>query len=186
MLMRIFTYLILIVVPIWAQAQQYGDSFMNKPRLLSLDAKYSMYDDVQNDPNQPRKEIADQVAVSANIRFYRIFSLCALFNQSLDSKIDQVRSFGLGFRVDLPGIFFFGGSPTELIRKRKRRDINTYFQWSKLQVQEPAAEKYVADRMAFGLDGFITGDFYLNFEVALYSHQGNQFFSPGVGIGYEF
>lgn len=182
--LRLF-FLILILNPIWASAQ-YLDSLSNKSRPLSIDVKYLTFNDIQTNASSPRKEIAPELAISANLRFYRTFSFCVMMNQSMNKSIDSISGYGLGLRVDLPGIFFINGMVNDLVRKRKRRDINTYFQWGKLQITESNAQSYVADRMAFGLDGFIAGDLYLAFEAAIYSHQGNQFISPGVGIGYEF
>lgn len=182
----VFFIIFIILTPLRSIAQEYGSFYGNNPRLFSIDVKYLMFNDIQSDPTTPRKDIGSQLATSLNLRFFRTFSLCGLYNVSVEKSVDTISAYGLGLRMDLPGIFFINGTANDLVRKRKRRSINSYFQWSKLQIREANAKSYVADRMAFGLDGFVAGNFYLNFEVALYSHQGNQFLSPGIGIGYEF
>ena len=47
-------------------------------------------------------------------------------------------------------------------------------------------DRFVDDKLSFGGDIFLAGNVYLNFDLGLLSHQGNQFFAPAIGLGYEF
>lgn len=117
-----------------------------------------------------------------NIRFFRTYSFVLIYgvNDNYDYK-------GFGIKVDLPGVFFIGSNVADLVRKRKLKNVNTYFHIEKLFVTEkdPPLET-TDDRLGFGLDWFIQKKIYLNFEANLYSRDGNQFFSPSAGLGIEF
>ena len=95
--------------------------------------------------------------------------------------------YGLGLKVDLPGFFFIGGYTNDLVRKRKKRHVNTSMSYSKMSAKDSgAAHSYIDDRLGFATDLFLAGDVYLSVDLGLLSHQGNQFFAPAIGLGYEF
>lgn len=115
---------------------------------------------------------------------YRIFSLSLAYGKSSDKSWDYA---GLGVRVDLPGVFLVNANPSEFVRRNKRRNLNTYFAAMKLITKRGGeSQKFVSDKFGLGMDIFMAGSLYLNTELNLFSFEGNQFFSPSVGLGFEF
>lgn len=161
----------------------YMSSRWNKPRIASIDLQYHTLTDLVSDPNNPRKDLSGTYGANLNLRFYRTFSLITSYFKAQDSSFS---GYGLGFRVDLPGFFWLGGVANDFVRRRKKQSVNTYLQWSKFLIKEGGLDSYVADRIGFGCDVFITEFSYLNFEIMSYSHQGNQFMAFGTGLGFEF
>ncbi len=158
------------------------DSLYSPYRRFSLDVQYTTFNDlVQNTGN----EILDLDAVvnfNLNFRFYRSFSLVISSGQAASWSYK-----GLGLKIDLPGLFFFEGRPSDFIKKAKKRDWNSYFSVSKLiSQQDGTTDSFICDRLGFGLDMFLISGLYLNGELNIFSYQGNQFISPVVGVGFEF
>lgn len=178
-------YFLALLILIPAQAfGQYGSDLFAKPRYFSVDVQYVTYSDLVNNSSQPVASFDDAINVNLNTRFYRIFSFITSYGQTSNQELSYI---GAGFRVDLPGFLFFSGVANDFVRKRKNRRANTYLQIQKLSVKkEGLDERLIDDKMTFGVDVFVVRDVYLNLEASLYSHQGNQFFAPAVGLGYEF
>ncbi len=150
--------------------------------IFSIDAQYASFKDLRSDNEGDDLELENILNFNLNVRFYRTYSLVLIYgtNDDYDYK-------GLGLKIDLPGVFFLGLNVADLVRKRKLKDVNTYFHIEKLFVTEKnPINKTTDDRLGFGLDWFIQKKIYLNFELNLYSRDGNQFFSPSAGLGIEF
>lgn len=179
-MLRYFLYLCLLLLSTEAQAQY--DNIYSKYQRLSFDAQYFTFSDILNNATNESITLDPMINVNLNFRFYRTYSLILSHGES------SVWSYnGVGLRIDLPGVFFLGGSTSDFIRKSKRKNWNSYFQVSKLLTQaEGEPEEFVCDKTGFGLDAFITGGVYINVELNFFSYKGNQFLAPGVGLGFEF
>lgn len=178
---RIFLYVSLILFSTESLAQYY-DGVYSKYRRVSFDVQYSSFSDILNAPENEVLELDSVINVNLNFRFYRTFSLTLSHGEASTWSYN-----GVGIRMDLPGIYFLNGSPNDFVRKSKKRSWNSYLHVAKLMATaEGAEEEFVCDKMGFGLDAFIAGSLYLNVELNLFSYQGNQFFSPTAGIGFEF
>src|SRR5690606_33475194 len=100
----------------------------------------------------------------------------------------SVRSFaGAGFKVDLPGFFMLGGNVVDLIRRKKRGGINTSIAWKNFVISEDGQDvRSVANRFSFSADLRLSNNLFLNLDLGLYAHKGNQYLSPTFGLGFEF
>ena len=171
---------ILLLLPL--HAHSYYRSW-SKPRPISIDLQYHTYSDLLNDNSNAKVDLSETYTAALNLRFYRIFSAIIAATKATDSSLN---GYGLGLRVDLPGFLFIGSASNDLVRARKRHSFNTYLQWVKFAIKEAPLDTYVADRIGFGVDSFLTDQLYLNLELMTYSHQGNQFVAMGAGLGFEF
>ena len=181
MLPRCYIFITFFVFYSQVFAQGYYDSIYAKPRIFSADIQYVSYNDILSDSNGTPITIPTTFNFNLNSRFYRVYSLTMSYGKNTNFSYA-----GLGLRVDLPGFWFLSGIANDFVRRKKNRNANTYFHASKLLVQEAELSKYVDDRIGFGVDIFAIGDMYLNFEINLQSHRSNQYFTPAIGIGYEF
>jgi hypothetical protein len=160
-----------------------GDVY-GKPRRYSLEAKYISYSDIVENASNPQTELSETITFNFNFRFYRIFSLISTYGTTTPSEWSY---YGLGLRCELPGFFFFGGNANDFVRQRKNRRVNTHMTYFKLSATQVGLDKrFIDDKLSFGGDIFLAGNVYLNFDLGLLSHQGNQFFAPAIGLGYEF
>lgn len=178
---KVFLYVCLIFFSPALYAQ-YDSYLYSKYKRISLDAQYTTFTDIVNTPGNEVLELDPVMNFNLNLRFYRTYSLTISRGQASTWNYN-----GVGFRIDLPGVFFLGGTSNDFVRKAKRRGWNSYLTIAKLMAQaEGLEEKFVCDKVGFGLDAFIFRGFYLNTELNLFSYQGNQFMSPTVGVGFEF
>lgn len=179
-MLKALLYLCLIILSTEAHAQY--DNIYSKYQRLSFDVQYLTFNDILNNASQETLELNSVVNANLNFRFYRTYSLVLSHGEA-----DLWNYNGIGLRVDLPGVFFLGGTTSDFVRKSKRKDWNSYLQVSKLLTQaEGEPEKFVCDKMGLGLDAFVAGGVYINAELNLFSYKGNQFFAPAVGLGFEF
>jgi hypothetical protein len=163
---------------------QYDSSLYSKYKRFSFELQYSTFSDIVQTSSEENLELSNVIGGNANFRIYRTFSLSFAYGKATDSSFEYK---GLGFRIDLPGIFLISGNPNEMVRKSKKHRFNSYFAAMKLlttSINEP--DDFVSDKFGFGLDAFITNSFYINTEVNLFSYKGNQFVTPVIGIGVEF
>ena len=159
-------------------------SFAAKAKYFSVYTQYYYYTDIVNNSGNAEKELSQDVAFNAELRIYRIFSITGVMGQSLDSSRTFV---GIGFKTDLPGIFLLGGSINDLIHRKRRKGMNTYFSFMNHIIQEgEGGDRFVGNRFNWGADIFISDPIYLNLEIGLYSIKGDQFLSPTLGFGVEF
>ena len=160
-----------------SQARRTGYSY------VSLVSQAHYYHDLLQEDG-PDLEINPDVSLNLEIRTYRVFSILLTGGTAFDSS----RVFyGFGFRADLPGFFMFGGNINDLIHRKRRKGVTTYFSASALLTEMPGEPKaIVAGRYALGMDIDLNHTFFINIEPSLYSHGGNQFLSLGAGLGIEF
>lgn len=177
---KYFLCILFLLLPMVASAQY---DFFSKPRYFSAEVQYGSYSDIVRNDNNPTDDLNASYGINVAGRFYRIFSLVASYGRSVESDWNYM---GLGLRIDLPGFFFFGGNANHFVRSKKLRGINTHITVSKFSVNQQNEEDFINDKYAFGADLFVAGDVYLNLEVGILSHQGNQFLAPAIGLGYEF
>jgi hypothetical protein len=178
---RLLLYLSLLLLSSTSYAQYY-DGVYSKYRRVSLDVQYMTFNDIVESPGNEILELDSVLNANLNLRLHRIFSFVLSHGEASSWSYN-----GAGFRIDLPGVFFLDGSANDFVRKGKRRNWNSYMQFTKLMATADGLEdSFVCDKMGFGLDAFVAGGLYLNAEVNLFSYQGNQFFSPVVGLGFEF
>lgn len=178
---KLFLYISLMLFSTEAFAQYY-DSAYSKYRRVSVDVQYTSFSDILNSPGNEITELDSILNVNLNLRIYRTFSFVLSHGEASTWSYN-----GFGFRVDLPGVYFLNGSANDFVRKAKKRSWNSYLQVHKLlATAEGIEDSFVCDKMGFGLDAFIAGSLYLNVELDLFSYQGNQFFAPIVGVGFEF
>ena len=151
---------------------------------FSMYINYNYYEDILNNSSNQAVDLGEDLSLSFDIRMSRIFILTLHGGSALDSS----RNFwGLGFKADLPGFFMLGGNVQEFIRKRKRRGINTSIYWKTYVISKTGQSALlVGNRFGFSLDFLITREFFINLDLGLYSDDGNQYFSPSLGLGYEF
>lgn len=104
------------------------------------------------------------------------------------TNFDGDRSYGgIGFKVDLPGFFLISPRRRELNRQKKKRGLNTSFYWKSYIVsRQNQSESFIGNKFGFSADTFLSENYFLNFDIGLYSDDGNQFFNYGMGLGYEF
>jgi len=175
--------LLLLILPFTAQAQYYDDTF-NKPRTFSVEAQYVSYSDIVENNKYPQGTLGSTYGLNLNARFNRIFSLVGMYGTTAQKEWSY---YGLGIKVDLPGFFFIGGYTNDLVRKKKKHPVNTSLIYSKMSARDTgSSHSFIDDRLGFAADIFLAGNVYLNVDLGLLSHQGNQFFAPGFGLGYEF
>ncbi|MCC6138418.1 MAG: hypothetical protein IT287_07275 [Bdellovibrionaceae bacterium] len=178
---KVFLYvsLILFSPEIFAQYDSY---LYSKYKRISFDIQHTTFNDIVANSTNEVLELEPVLNLNVNLRFYRTYSLTIAHGESGTWSYN-----GLGFRMDLPGVFFLGGNSNDFVRKAKRSKWNSYMSFAKLMTEaDGEPEKFVCDRLGFGLDAFIVGGFYLNTELNLFSYKGNQFLSPTVGVGFEF
>jgi hypothetical protein len=179
-----FFAFILIFLPSTVFAQNYLGDVWSSPRTFSIDFQYVNYSDIVHNPNNSMATLNQTVGVNLNARFYRIFSLVGTYAKS--PKPDW-SYYGLGLKIDLPGFFFISGISYDFVRRKKNQPVNTYVIIEKLMAtQSGQKDSFIDDKLGGGVDIAMSSHVYLNLEVALLSHQGNQFFAPAIGIGYEF
>ena len=147
-------------------------------------AQYNSYNDITNSGDAERKYLSSDVSANLDLRLYRIFILTLHGGQSIDSS----RSFtGAGFKVDMPGFFMLGGNIVDLIRRKKRRGINTSIDWKSFVISEESESSLsVGNRFSFSADIHLSESLFLNLDLGLYSHKGDQHLSPTFGLGFEF
>ena len=155
-----------------------------RSKYFALYSQYHSYTDLVNNSDNPKKELSPDYSINLDIRLIRIFILTIHGGQSFDSQ----RTFsGLGFKVDLPGFFMFGGDINDLIRRKKRKGINTSIHWKTYILNDSnQGDRYVGNRLSFSADMKLTNTLFLNLDLGLYSHRGDQFLSPSLGLGFEF
>ncbi len=177
---KAFLYFCLLLFSSAAHAQY--DNIYSKYQRLSFDVQYLTFSDILSTSEGDTLALDPIINVNLNFRFYRTYSLILSHGEASSWSYN-----GVGFRVDLPGVFFLGGSSSDFVRKSKRKDWNSYMQFSK-NITEAIGEpkKFVCDKIGFGLDAMITKGLYINAEANLFSYKGNQFFAPAIGLGFEF
>lgn len=155
-----------------------------KPSVFSVSTQFRYYNDIlQREGNVPL-ELGPDLSLNFEFKVHRIFSILLIGGQSLD----QFRTFaGAGLRVNLPGVFFFGGNLAEIALQKRRKGLLTYTSFTALvnDVQNQDLN-IVANRYALGMDISLNPTVFLNIEPSLYSFGGNQFFSAALGLGMEF
>ncbi len=150
----------------------------------ALYTQYSYYDDITQKSDTPKIKLVDDVSANLDLRLFRVIILTL----SAGAATDMSRSYGgFGFKVDLPGFFLIDASINDLIRRQKRRGANTSLYFKSIYISNrDNDEAIVGTKLGFSADFFITQRYYFIFDVGLYSHGGNQFFNPALGLGYEF
>lgn len=156
----------------------------NSGKYFALYGQYNSYNDLTSSSDAEKKYLSADYSLNLDVRLYRIFILTLHGGQA----IDGVRSFyGAGFKVDLPGFFMIGGHIYDLIRSQKRRTVNTAIGWKNYIIQEENLERHtVGDRFSLIIDVSLSESMFLNLDLGLYSHKGDQFLSPSFGLGIEF
>ena len=155
-----------------------------RSKYFSVYGQYHFYSDLVNNSDNATKQLESDYSFNIDLRVYRIFILSASVGQAKDGS----RKFsGIGFKADLPGFFVLGGNVNDLIRRKKRKGLNTYMHWRTYIIQEEGqGDRSVSDRFALGADIQLYNSVFLNLELGLYSHKGDQFLSPGLGMAVEF
>gem|GEM_PF-2270561 len=151
---------------------------------VSIGTQVHSYVDILRPDTLEPKRLSEDFSLNIDFRIFRVFSLMLIGGQSFDT---ERRFFGLGFRADLPGIFFVNGTINDLIHRKRRRGTATYFSYQSLVVNfQDGSSNVTGERFALGMDFDLDDDFYLNVEPAIYSQDGNRYFSGALGIGIEF
>lgn len=147
-------------------------------------SQYNYYQDITQESTATKVELNDDVSLNLDIRVFRIVLLTFHGGMATDNS----RSYGgIGFKVDLPGFFMIGARLDELMRRQKRRGANTSLYFKNYYISsENTDRKILGTKLGFSADFFLTKQYFLMFDVGLYSHGGNQYFNPAVGLGYEF
>ena len=160
------------------------DCWAGRGKYFSIYPQYHHYTDIVNNSGNEFKELEGDIAINLEIRLVRIFSMTLVAGSTASGS----RTYsGLGFKTDLPGFFLLGGKINDLIHKKRRRGINTYFAWTNHIVQEEGqGDRFVGNRFSLGADVFVSKSVFLNMELGLYSLRGDQFLSPTLGFGVEF
>lgn len=172
-------YLSVLVFSLSAEGQY--ESVYDNYKWFSLEAQYVQFNDIVQSPNNPTLALDSTANANLNLRFYRALSVVLSHGSSTSWSYS-----GLGLKVDLPGLFFVAGRPSDLTKKNKKQLWNSTMSFSKLiATADGSTESFICDRMGFGLDRFVAGGFYINAELNIFSYQGNQFLAPGIGVGFE-
>ena len=155
-----------------------------RSKYFALYGQYNSYSDLVNNSSNEKKELSSDYSLNLDIRLIRIFIITLHGGQSFDGE----RTFsGLGFKVDLPGFFMFGGNINDLIRRKKRKGINTSIHWKTYVISDAnQGDRYIGNRVSFSADMKLTDSMFMNLDLGLYSHKGDQFLSPTLGLGFEF
>jgi hypothetical protein len=156
-----------------------------RSKYFAFYGQHHSYSDITSSgSSSDRKTLSNDYSLNLDIRMIRIFILTLHGGQSFDSSRKHA---GLGFKVDLPGFFMLGGNINDLIRRKKRKGINTSIHWKTYVIQDTSQEgKYVGNRFSFSADIKFTDSLFLNLDLGLYSHRGDQYLSPTFGLGFEF
>ena len=168
---------LLLLIPLKGHASK-------RSKWFSLYTQYHSYTDLRNNSGNEFKTLSPDFSLNLDIRLVRIFILTLHGGQSFDS---QRTHSGIGLKVDLPGFFMIGGSINDLIRRKKRKGINTSIHWKTYIFQNVGqGDRYVGNRFSFSADMKLTKALFLNLDLGLFSNRGDQYLSPTAGLGIEF
>lgn len=134
--------------------------------------------------------LSDGIDLEGGFRFRRLFRTFVYFSKAVD---DSRQEFGLGLRVDLPGVFLINAKIQDFIRKGMARPINTSFYLIATKAT------FTRDNGVVVLDGLGTKyglsiswypvakeNIYLRGDLGSFTVGGNSHLSYGLAIGTAF
>lgn len=127
-------------------------------------------------------------------RVYHNFQIAILAQSSSgDPKAPNLKNteYGLGFKANIPGIFFLGARKRQLIVKNKNKPYNTAIYTNLLNYKMTNSSDNTSDEgyetvFGFEFDVFLMSPMYLKINLQLHNRGGNFFSGTGIGLGYEF
>lgn len=137
--------------------------------------------------------------VDISYAIHSIFELTLMGGKTFQEKVDPTSSkadirqiIGLGFRVGLPGFFFFGAKSYDLLRPGRRYPVQSYVSVLALRVSRQdtsssAVSKDSGNQIGLGMDIFLFQPrVFLNTEAAFYTVEGDASLAAKVGLGFVF
>ncbi|MCB9026631.1 MAG: hypothetical protein H6625_09965 [Bdellovibrionaceae bacterium] len=159
---------------------------------------YSTYDDVSLSDTESKVKLPPSLDVELTLRLMSIFNIALTAkrfihdeNSPVSSLSTERQSFGLGLKVDLPGIFFVGGSSKFASLRGKNWPVNSFFYGIVQQVASENAsgstDKAFATSYGLGMDVFLFNEIaYLSLHTGGFQFENNTFFQLSGGLGATF
>ena len=164
-------------------------AFKYKRDVVHLSVGYTFFNDVRLRSGNDVL-LSNSLDIEAGLRFRRLFRSFVYASLAEDSSREE---YGLGIRVDLPGIFLINAKIQDFIRKGMARPINTSFyliasnatftRSNGVVVLDGLGTKYGLSISWYPLskeNAYIRGDF------GSYTVGGNSHLSYGLALGYAF
>ncbi len=144
-------------------------------------------------------QLQPSIDMELSLRVRAIFNLTLTWNRFEDPDPsnaaqlqDEVGGFGLGMKIDLPGVFLIGGKNQDLTREGKKTPLNTFLFGEVLKlamtdVSTGAKTTTTAGRGGFGADFFPFEHMaYLSFRFGIMNVLGVSYFNYAWGFGLHF
>lgn len=152
---------------------------------LTFSSTYSFYNDIQLAAGDGLS-LSSSLDIEMGVKLRDNYSLLFAATQSSDG----LRSgYGLGFRVDLPGFFFFGRNRRKI--RAKNNPVNTSAYFTSLLTEQTLGSvdpgRSLSTRYGFNIEIFPYNEIlYIILDASLYNLNGNTFTTFGLGLGAEF
>lgn len=170
----------------------------NVDQSVAISAAYTSYSELgSRDAGQP--PLDPIYLLDLNFSLYSVFEITLMggktFKEEIDpdtSKADIRQIIGLGFRVGLPGFFFYKAKSNDLIQRGRKYPVQTYVSVLALRVSRKDTSSSVTttesgNQVGFGMDIFLfQPKVFLNTEAAFYTVGGDASIAAKVGLGLAF
>ncbi|MCB0390630.1 MAG: hypothetical protein KDD58_05045 [Bdellovibrionales bacterium] len=165
---------------------------------IAFSAYQSNYQDLSLSSDGSKQELPPSLDVELSFRLYSIFNfsfVASKFMHDEESSIGSLsaerQAFGLGMKIDFPGIFFVGASRTFASRNGKNWPVNSFCYGNIQQVSTKNAtgekDQSMVATYGLGFDIFLFNK--LAFISALlggYQLENNTYLQTGFGLGVAF
>lgn len=164
---------------------------------IGMTTYLSHFSDLSLSDGQEEIELPDSLQVELTFRFQAIFNLMLSAGKFLHDEESDIgtlaakrNSFSLGFKVDLPGVFFVG---TENFARRqgKKWPFNSFLYGAITRVSTEnisgSTDSSMATHYGLGFDIFLFNQVvYLSFYAGGFQFETNTFLHTAGGIGVTF
>ena len=163
---------------------------------LAITSYYSSFSDLALSEGDIQ-QLAPSIEVEFSFRLHSVFNFTISSIQFLndtESAVEAVAAersgFGIGAKIDLPGVFFIGSRPN-IKRKGKNYPINSFIFANILRTTTISTlgeeSKSMTTKYGLGADIFLFNNVaYLSLIAGLYLNEGNSFSTTGAGLGLTF
>lgn len=165
---------------------------------FALTTYYSNYDDISLNDSATKVKLPPSLDIDLTLRLMSIFNVAFTAKRfihdersSVSSLSAERQSFGLGLKVDLPGIFFIGANTKFASLMGKNWPVNTFLYGNVQQVSSQnvngSTDKAIASNYGFGMDVFLFNEIaYLSLHIGGFQFENNTFFQWSNGLGVTF
>lgn len=191
-------YFLLIFLSILFTQTAFANIFLfgSKKKSKGIDFSITQYTikDISLNGGTTKVLVPKTLSAELAFRVYHSYMVNFLFQQSTTDpeapNLDN-QQYGLGFKVNLPGIFLVKARKRHLIARSKNKPNNTaiyanLLKYKKTNSSDNSLLEGYETTFGFEYNLFLFSPFYFKLNAQLHNRAGNFFTGYGFGLGYEF